>query len=253
VRQVISNLLVNAVKFTPSGEVCLAVECPKPGAIRFEVSDTGIGLSDEHQANLFQEFHQVDSTASRKFGGSGLGLAISHRLAQLMGGRLWVESRLGEGSTFFCELPLAATEAAGHAPQTAVQPAWSLPPGLRILVAEDNVVNQKVILMMLTQAGARVEIAGNGRVAVELHQASAYDVILMDCQMPEMDGYEATARIRSLPGAGSLVPIIGVTANAFAEDRDQCLRAGMQGYLAKPLTRAALMATLCQFTSAKQA
>ena len=247
IRQVVSNLLGNAVKFTPSGEIRLAVRVPRPGWIRFEISDTGIGLSPDQQGSLFQEFHQVDSSPTRKFGGSGLGLAISHRLAELMGGRLWVESRLGEGSTFFFELPLAAAETTVHATGTEASPVAALPPGLRVLVAEDNAVNQKVMLIMLTQAGARVEIAENGRIAVERHQASPYDMILMDCQMPELDGYEATARIRSLPGSASLVPIIGVTANAFAEDRECCLRAGMNAYAAKPLSRAALMAAMSQF------
>ena len=180
---------------------------------------------------------------------AGLGLAISHRLAGLMGGRLWVESRRGEGSTFFFDLPFAAAEttacdSAGEAPGLS-----ALPPGLRVLVAEDNPINQKVIVMMLEQAGARVEIAENGRLAVERHQASAYDMILMDCQMPELDGYAATARIRSLPGSLCLVPIIGVTANAFAEDRERCIRCGMNGYVAKPLSRATLFAAISTLLS----
>ncbi|MGO9257096.1 MAG: ATP-binding protein [Bryobacteraceae bacterium] len=246
IRQVVSNLLGNAVKFTPSGEVCLAVQLSRPGWIRFDISDTGIGVSPEQQESLFQEFHQVDSSPTRKFGGSGLGLAISHRLAELMGGRLWVESRLGEGSTFFFDLPLATIETTARATPAEGIPVSALPPGLRVLVAEDNAVNQRVIAMMLTQAGASVEIAENGRVAVERHQAALYDMILMDCQMPELDGYEATARIRSLPGSASLVPIIGVTANAFAEDRERCIRAGMNGYTAKPLSRTTLMAAMSQ-------
>jgi signal transduction histidine kinase/CheY-like chemotaxis protein len=247
IRQVVSNLLGNAVKFTPSGDVRLAVAVSRPGWIRFEISDTGIGLSPEQQGSLFQEFHQVDSSPSRKFGGSGLGLAISRRLAELMGGRLWVESLLGRGSTFFFELPLAAAGTTAHATRAEASPVLALPPGLRVLVAEDNAVNQKVMVMMLTQAGATVEIAENGREAVERHRASPYDMILMDCQMPELDGYEATARIRSLPGSAALVPIIGVTANAFAEDRDCCIRAGMNGHAAKPLSRAALLAAMSQF------
>jgi signal transduction histidine kinase/CheY-like chemotaxis protein len=250
IRQVVSNLLSNAAKFTPSGEVCLAVQSSRPGWVRFDVSDTGIGLSPEQKESLFQEFHQVDSSPTRKFGGSGLGLAISHRLAGLMGGRLWVESRLHEGSTFSFELPLAAARAQARPNQPAALPLSALPPGLRVLVAEDNPVNRKVIVMMLSQAGAFAEIAENGRIAVERHRASPYDVILMDCQMPEMDGYQATAGIRSLGGDSSLVPIIGVTANAFAEDRDRCLRAGMNGYLAKPLSRETLMAALAHFIPA---
>ena len=244
IRQVLSNLLNNAVKFTPSGVVRLSVQVSRPGWIRFEVSDTGIGLSPQQTQSLFQEFHQVDASPTRKFGGSGLGLAISQRLAQLMGGRLWVESRLGEGSTFFFDLPLAATE---RGTEKEAVPVSAMPAGLRVLVAEDNAVNQKVAVMMLSQAGAHVEIAENGRVALDRHQASPYGLILMDCQMPEMDGYEATARIRALPGNASIVPIVGVTANAFAEDRDRCMRAGMNGYVAKPLSRATLMAAISQF------
>ena len=244
IRQVVSNLLNNAAKFTPSGEIRLAVQMLRPGWIRFAVSDTGIGLSPEQQDGLFQEFHQVDSSPTRKFGGSGLGLAISYRLAGLMGGLLRVESRQGVGSTFFFDLPFAASETGARDLATEAPKVSPLPPGLRILVAEDNPVNQKVIVMMLEQAGARVDVAENGRLAVERHQASAYDMILMDCQMPELDGYAATTKIRSLSGELSLVPIIGVTANAFAEDRERCIRGGMNGYVAKPLSRATLMAAI---------
>ncbi|HXN47524.1 MAG TPA: ATP-binding protein [Bryobacteraceae bacterium] len=236
IRQVVSNLLGNAVKFTPSGQVRLAVEVTRPGWIRFDVSDTGIGLSPEQAVSLFQEFHQVDASSTRRFGGSGLGLAISRRLAELMGGSLWLESRLGQGSTFFFELPLPADETAVLATPTQASAVVALPPGLRVLLAEDNVVNQKVIVGMLSRAGARVEVAGNGREAVARHRESPYDLILMDCQMPLLDGYEATAMIRSLPGNPSRVPIVGVTANAFSEDRERCLRCGMNGYVAKPLS-----------------
>ena len=246
IRQVVSNLLGNAVKFTPFGEVRLAVTVPRPGCIGFVVSDTGIGLSSAQQECLFQEFHQVDSSTTRKFGGTGLGLAISHRLAGLMGGRLWVESRLGRGSAFTVELPLAAagTDIPGTPSEAPEVPA--LPPGLRVLVVEDNPINRKVTFTIVSRAGAQVDTAENGRIAVERHGASPYDIILMDCQMPELDGYEATALIRSLPGQASLVRIIGVTANAFAEDRDRCIRVGMNGYVAKPLTRQALLAAMFQ-------
>ncbi len=244
-RQVVSNLLSNAVKFTPAGEVRLTVTLPQAGWVRFEVSDTGIGLSEEQMASLFKEFHQVDSSTTRKFGGSGLGLAISRRLAELMGGRLWVDSHLGNGSRFYFELPLMAASA-----ERETQPALTPPPclraGLRVLVVEDNHINQKVMLKLISQAGARVELAENGQVAIDLHQADPYDVILMDCQMPVLDGYAATSLIRALPGKPSQVPIIGVTANAFAEDRERCLHAGMNGYVAKPLSRDALLAALSQ-------
>jgi signal transduction histidine kinase/ActR/RegA family two-component response regulator len=251
IRQVVANLLGNAVKFTPSGEVRLAVESPRRGWIRFGVSDTGIGLSAEQQASLFQEFHQVDSSPTRKFGGSGLGLAISKRLAGLMGGQLRVESRLMEGSTFSFDLPLAAD--AAPASRSTASPVSSLPAGLRVLVAEDNPINQKVIARMLSQAGARVAIADNRRMAVECHRATPYDMILMDCQMPELDGYESAARIRSLSGDASQVPIVGVTANAFAEDRDRCIRAGMNAYVAKPLSRATLLAAMSQLLARPEA
>jgi signal transduction histidine kinase/CheY-like chemotaxis protein len=244
IRQVIANLLNNAVKFTPSGEVRLAIEVPRPGWIRFAVADTGIGLSAEQTESLFQEFHQVDSSPTRKFGGSGLGLAISYRLAELMGGHLWVDSRLNQGSTFFFEVPLTAIEDPAPVAPADAPLVLALPPDLRVLVAEDNPTNQKVVAMMLSQAQFRVDVAENGVVAVERHQAFPYDVILMDCQMPELDGYEATARIRALPGNASQVPIIGVTANAFAEDRARCIRIGMNGYVAKPLSRATLMAAI---------
>jgi signal transduction histidine kinase/CheY-like chemotaxis protein len=243
-RQVLSNLLSNAVKFTPSGEVGLAVKMPRTGFIRFDVSDTGIGLSPEQQQSLFQEFHQVDSSTTRKFGGTGLGLAISQRLVELMGGRLWVESGLGDGSTFTFELPLAPAEIRAGSAHTRPPLVSELSPGLRVLVAEDNLINQKVTCAMVSRAGADVDIAENGRIAVDLHRACPYDVILMDCQMPELDGYEATALIRSLPGSASRVRIIVVTANAFAEDRDRCLRAGMDDYVAKPLNRQSLLAAM---------
>ncbi len=246
VRQVVSNLLSNAVKFTLAGEVRLTVQAPREGWIRFEVSDTGIGLSPEQRESLFKEFHQVDSSTTRRYGGSGLGLAISRHLAESMGGQLWVESELGEGSTFYFELPLPPAAPAESHSQPAQAPA--LPPGLRVLVAEDNLINQKVILKLVSQAGARVEIAENGQAAVDLHRANTYDLILMDCQMPVLDGYDATALIRALPGAAARVPIIGVTANAFAEDRHRCLQAGMNGYVAKPLSRDVLLAALSKVT-----
>jgi signal transduction histidine kinase/CheY-like chemotaxis protein len=246
IRQVLSNLLGNAVKFTTAGEVRLEVSQPAAGHVRFAVVDTGIGLGEAEQEALFQEFHQVDSSSTRRFGGSGLGLAISYRLAEMMGGRLWVRSQLGSGSTFFFELPLAAVKAACAA---APVESAGLPVGLRVLVAEDNPVNQRVIVQMVTRAGAVVEVVGNGREAVVRHRANPFDLILMDCQMPEMDGYAATAAIRALGGGAGAAPIIGVTANAFHEDRERCLGVGMSGYVAKPLTRDALLGAMASVVS----
>jgi signal transduction histidine kinase/ActR/RegA family two-component response regulator len=238
-RQILSNLLSNAVKFTVQGEVRFTVIMPAPGFIRFEVADTGIGLTPAQQRELFQEFHQVDSSTTRKFGGTGLGLAISYRLSQLMNGRLHVESRPGEGSTFFLEIPVVPAGAGVSA--STIELGEQCIPGLRVLVVEDNLVNQKVTSKIATSGGAQVDIAANGREAVHRHAENPYDLILMDCQMPELDGYEATALIRKLPGRAAQVRIVGVTANAFQEDRDRCLRAGMDGYVAKPLTRQTLL------------
>jgi signal transduction histidine kinase/ActR/RegA family two-component response regulator len=250
IRQVVSNLLTNAVKFTEAGNIRLEVKPAHAGWIRFDVSDTGIGLSAEQQAGLFQEFYQADSSTTRKFGGTGLGLSISRRLAELMGGRLWVESCLGEGSTFRFELPLPEAAPVGTIHRDASL-VTRLPQGLRVLVAEDNAINRKVTGTIVSRAGAQVDIAVNGKEAVELHQANPYDVILMDCQMPELDGYQATVRIRSMDGAASLVPIIGVTANAFQEDKERCFSAGMNGYVAKPLTRQSLLEAIVAQVGAK--
>ena len=251
IRQVLSNLLGNAVKFTERGEVRLSVSAPRQGWIRFDVHDTGIGMTPLQLGELFQEFHQADSSTTRKFGGTGLGLAISKRLVAAMGGDLRAESPAGKGAHFFFEIPLAASE---EAPQLPVGRApASLPAGLRVLVAEDNPVNQKVIAIMLKSAGAVVEVAGNGRIAVERCCDSAYDLILMDCQMPELDGFEATARIRALCDSRSRTAIIGVTANAFSEDRMRCFHAGMDGYLAKPLRRDALIEAISKVLTAMPA
>ena len=233
-RQVILNLLSNAVKFTEAGEVRLQVGVARPGSIRVDVSDTGIGLSPEQAGEIFQEFHQVDSSTTRRFGGTGLGLAISYRLVELMGGRLMVESELGRGSHFHFEIPAPAAEAAAAQSKPA---EFSLPRGLRVLVAEDNPINLLVTERILAKAGARVDTAENGRIAVERHRSGLYDIILMDCQMPELDGYEATELIRGLDGPGARTPILGVTANAFSEDRERCLRAGMNAYISKPFSR----------------
>jgi signal transduction histidine kinase/CheY-like chemotaxis protein len=242
IRQVLANLLNNAVKFTESGEVALEVRAGPPGWVRFTVVDTGIGIAPERREELFQDFTQADASTTRRFGGTGLGLAISRRLAELMGGFLSVESEAGRGSRFLCEIPLPrsqerVSEFPGRAPAGA---EFRLPPECRILVAEDNPINRAIITRFLARTGATVDVAETGKAAVASHFSRPYDLILMDCHMPEMDGYEAAATIR-LHSRGGNVPIIAVTASAFNEDCERCLRAGMNDHVAKPLRRGELL------------
>ena len=242
--QVLINLLSNAVKFTPQGRIDLRVApVAQPGTeatLRFEVSDTGIGMTSGQLEHVFEAFAQADASTTRRFGGTGLGLAISKRLVQLMRGDIGAVSQPGVGSTFWVQLPLppAATPALPVAAPVPKQAAHRLL-GKRILVAEDNPVNQEVTSSLLTAMGAVVELAGSGSEAVRRFGAGGHDLILMDVQMPVMDGLRATAVIRSLP-SGRDVPIVAMTANAFAEDRASCLAAGMSDYLAKPVEPQAL-------------
>ncbi len=250
IRQVLLNLLSNALKFTKEGVVSVRVvpqnESPDGGSLtRFEISDTGIGISPAAQAHLFKRFSQADTSTTRRYGGTGLGLAISKGLVELMGGTIGVESEPGKGSTFWFTVSLEqSTESAasdGGTPDLASLAAGidhsAKKRSLHILIAEDNKVNQKVLSKMLTRLGCGSDIAENGKLAVEMAQTRAYDAILMDCQMPEMDGLEATAAIRRLGAPWSDLPIIGVTANAFPEERVKCLDAGMNDYLAKPVAK----------------
>jgi signal transduction histidine kinase/ActR/RegA family two-component response regulator len=249
-KQIALNLLSNAVKFTEHGEVAIraAIESAGPGSfIRFSVSDTGIGISTEARTRLFQSFCQAELSIERRYGGTGLGLAISKKLAELMGGNIGVESEPGQGSQFWFTIPLVRAAA----PQLECKIPEPLGPSCleradrpRILVAEDNPINQKVASHMLANLGYEVEIAGDGVAAVERVQAGTYGIILMDCQMPVLDGFAATARIRELEQGRPRTPIIAVTANAMAGERDKCLAAGMDDYLAKPVTRDALAAAV---------
>jgi signal transduction histidine kinase/CheY-like chemotaxis protein len=254
IRQVLGNLLNNAVKFTESGEVALEVRAGRPGWVRFTVADTGIGIAPERREELFDDFTQADASTTRRFGGTGLGLAISRRLAELMGGSLSVESEPGRGSKFVCEIPLPRRPERAREPGGEV-PAGTelrLPPECRILVAEDNPINRAIITRFLARTGASIDVAENGRAAVDSHFHQPYDLILMDCHMPEMDGYEAAATIRSHPRGGN-VPIIAVTASAFNEDRERCLRAGMDGHVAKPLRREELLEAVRTALQGRQA
>jgi signal transduction histidine kinase/ActR/RegA family two-component response regulator len=256
-RQVLLNLIGNAIKFTREGSVVVRVSRTEAetAAVRFEVTDTGIGIASEAQARLFQPFSQADTSTTRRYGGTGLGLAISRRLTEAMGGAIGVESEPGRGSTFW--FTIAVTGGAGTAaPSGTTSPTLALgrsaesiavavARSLRILVAEDNAMNQRVAVRMLEKAGHRVDLVENGREAVEAVDGTAYDLVLMDCLMPEMDGFEATRAIRAGEvGTDRHVPIVALTASALQEDREQCLAAGMDDYLAKPFTKPALTAAL---------
>ena len=233
-RQILANFVSNAIKFTEQGEVVVRVEPSPvyPQGVRLIVQDTGIGIPLDKQASIFEPFMQADNSTTRKYGGTGLGLAICKRLTELMGGQMGVESEPGKGSTFFVDLPLPPVEAQSLQTPEPSTTLPEIPSGKRILLVEDNEVNRKVAQRMLNKWQLEVEIAVNGIEAVQKATTAAYDLILMDCQMPEMDGYEATRRLRA---RGVRVPIIALTANAIEGDRQRCLECGMDDYLAKPI------------------
>jgi len=243
-RQVLLNLLGNAVKFTNSGRIDVRVQVASRTesevALRFSVTDTGIGIAPEQLPTIFDAFRRADGSTTRKYGGTGLGLAISARLVELMGGRLEVESELGVGSTFHftVPMPVVRTDAAAATeppPNRIPQPITAAQP-LFILMAEDNVLNQKVALRILQRQGHRVVLATTGREAVQKSAEQNFDLILMDVQMPDMDGLAATAAIRAREKTtGRHVPILAMTAHAMKGDRERCLAAGMDGYVPKPV------------------
>jgi len=243
IRQITLNFIGNALKFTTNGSVTVMVNAveasPDQVNVRIAVRDTGIGLSVEQQARLFEKFSQADSSTTRKYGGTGLGLAISKRLAEIMGGTVGVDSAPSVGSTFWTTLPLTPVSRPETAstPETAETSARRYWQG-RILVVEDNPINQKILVRLLERRGLTVDTVSNGRDAVGMVLNKHYSIVFMDCQMPEMDGYQATGEIRSHEGqrARPRTPIVAMTANAMAGDRELCLRAGMDDYLSKPLT-----------------
>ena len=246
-RQVLQNLISNALKFTHTGEVAVRAEqlSETKGSVRcrFSVRDTGIGIAPEQLPRLFQSFFQTDSSVTRKYGGTGLGLAISKRLVELMGGTIGVHSVPGQGSTFWFELPLGRRATAEPDSGSSAQSPPRHLRGRRILLVEDNRMNQEVALHMLRRVGLQVDVAAHGGEALERLAQGTYDAILMDCQMPVMDGYEATRRIRALPGFAQL-PIIAMTANALRGDRERSLEAGMNEHLSKPINLHQLYQTL---------
>ena len=246
-RQILLNLLNNAVKFTETGLVQLAVTASEPQADRslelhFSVRDTGIGLSEEQRGRLFQSFSQADATISRRYGGTGLGLAISKRLAEAMGGTVWAESDgPGSGSTFHVTITTRVASAPLPSPASIVSGPTALDPEhasrhpLRILLVEDNIVNQKLALRLLASMGYQADLATNGLEAIEAVEREPYDLVLMDVQMPEMDGLEATRRIVEEIPIERRPWIVAMTANAMDGDREACLEAGMNGYISKPI------------------
>ena len=254
-RQVLLNLLGNAVKFTEFGEVSLGVSLPSDGRLAFDVRDTGIGLSDSGRARLFQRFSQADSSIAGRFGGTGLGLAISKQLVELMGGGIGVVSAgPGLGCRFHFEIvaPAASLELLPRRSRTApdqLDPQMAARHPLRILLAEDNGVNQKLALRLLAQMGYRADLATNGREAVDSVARQTYDLLLMDVRMPEMDGLEATRQIVSRWPVGQRPRIVAMTANALNGDRPQCLAAGMDEHLSKPLRVASLVDALASSTA----
>ena len=250
-RQVLMNLVSNAVKFTETGTVTVTVSA-EPAAdagwtmLNVAITDTGIGIAAEDLPKLFLEFSQIDSSISRRFGGTGLGLAICRKLVAGMGGQISAESEPGKGSTFRFSARLRTVDAAEQTQSARRRSALSAVAksrparSMRVLVAEDNQTNQVVIRAMVSKLGHRADLVGNGLEALEAVQARPYEVVLMDVMMPEMDGIEATKRIRALPDAVSRIPIIGLTAHAAAAEHDACRQSGMERVLTKPVTIGAL-------------
>ncbi|MCK6553181.1 PAS domain S-box protein [Candidatus Binatia bacterium] len=287
-RQVLTNLVGNAIKFTERGEVAVSVDVAaraaasadrgdeegcraesdcEPGIeLHFAVRDSGIGIAPDRQQAVFNAFEQGDGSTARRYGGTGLGLAISAKLVRMMGGRMWVESDVGRGSTFhftarFGVQPAErAAIARGRPSKSGLRGPWG---PLKILLAEDNAVNQKLVTRLLERGGHTVNVAGNGHEVLAALQKERFDVVLMDVQMPEMDGFQTTAEIRRRelePGggahsglAGMHMPIVAMTAHAMKGDRERCLEAGMDGYVAKPVRAAELFAAIDDLLSARRA
>ncbi|WP_372845654.1 response regulator, partial [Pontiella sp.] len=228
--------------------VTLNIECLSKNSegakLYFQVIDTGIGIDKDKQDRIFSKFTQADGSTKRLYGGTGLGLAISKQLVELLGGKIGLFSSPGQGSTFYFNLTLAqaAHAAAAKPPESA--PIKMVKPGTRVLLVEDNLVNQKVASAILIKAGCQVDTAENGKDAIQQVRQKEYDVVLMDCQMPIMDGFEATRIIRNMRGSIANIPIIAITAHAMKDDKQKCIDGGMDDYISKPVNRQALIDTI---------
>ena len=253
VRQVLMNLVSNAVKFTDRGRVLIDVACERRdegrATIRLRVSDTGIGIPRQRQQDIFEAFEQADASTTRRIGGTGLGLPISRRLVEMMGGELAVTSEPGRGAAFHFRVTFPLddrTDDPLDGPAEAEVDGTEFA-GVRVLLVEDNLANRKVGRAVLENFGCRVETAADGMQAVESARRHEYDIIFMDCSMPVLDGYEATARIRELPDARGRTPIVAMTAHASSDDRGRCLQAGMDDHLPKPVRKDAVRRVLCGY------
>jgi two-component system, sensor histidine kinase and response regulator len=257
--QILINYANNAIKYTEQGEVAVSVRVQERAGqdvlLHFAVTDTGIGLTDEQMGRLFQSFSQADSSTTRRYGGTGLGLAICKRLAELMGGQVGVESRFGQGSTFWATVRMGTGEApaARALPRSGddTQTRLSVRVGAHLLLVEDNDINQRVAGEILQDAGFRVDTAENGQIALDLCERTSYDLVLMDMQMPVMDGLTATEALRRRAGWAE-VPIVAMTANAMQRDRERCLQAGMNDFIAKPFNPDELFSVLARWLPARQ-
>jgi len=249
-QQVIVNLLGNACKFTAEGKILLTVSVSQTSetgvTLQFSVNDSGIGIPKDKHDSIFESFTQADVSTTREFGGTGLGLSISKRIAHMMGGKIWVVSKPGEGSTFFFTGNFKKVLASEKGEDVAAKDAVNdkIPENTKILLAEDNFVNQKLMMRMLEGLGCVIDIAKDGIVAKEKAGKEVYDLILMDVQMPNMDGIEAAKEIRK---TNNNVPIIAITANAMNGDKERCIQAGMNDYLTKPINKDAVLAKIHKF------
>ena len=248
-RQALFNLVGNAVKFTEKGHVVVRCRRVDAGVLRFEIEDTGVGIAEAAQPRLFQRFNQADASTTRKFGGSGLGLAITRRLAELMQGEVGFTSIEGRGSTFWLEVRAEPAEAQAEIAEIHE----ALLEGVRVLVVEDNATNRLIVSKLLENLGASVETAADGYLGVEAVTRGAFDLILMDIQMPGIDGLEAARRIRALGGAAAAIPIVALTANVLAHQRLAYLDAGMDGVVSKPISPGAMLAEIAEASARRAA